>query len=1544
LLLAALTLGAIVTPGLAPAARASGPTPFFRQINFQPQTVATPNGYLPDYGAPYASTSTFGDYGWVVPNTNNGTSMVGNAKQRKRVSDQRLDTLMVVKTTAPAMPPQWVMYVPNGTYDVTISVGDYLGLGNNRTVINGVVAISKFKSSSTHLFDRVSVSVSVTDNYLRVDAAPPPGADADSRWDYVDLLQEVAPGPHQFTSITPTPNATDVPVNTSVTLTTVNSVVDQNTLTSDAIKLTVLDAAPACSCLSGDVVPGFLNTDAAGGVINFTPSKLLAPYVTYQFETNLSLLGTDGVPFAEQTIVFETGPGGPQPPASFQHVAFDSLQGPTVLQLGPDKKLYVGTAIGEIRRYTIDQTTGLPSGAPLVIDTYLNTSTITGLAFSGTGSSLRVWVSRGVLCDQCDVSQTGTISVLSGSKLATARDVIVGLPRSYHDHMNNGIHFGPDGKLYIAQGAMTGYGAPDQYWGFRSETPESASLLVADVLNDARFAGPSPVDVDTNHGYDPFAAGAPLQVYAEGLRNVFDFLFASNGHLYVPVNESAGGNTPACPGGNPPALTNLPPGRDLLDDVTAGQHYYGHPNPAQGHCVLNGGNPTAGVDAWEVPQYPVGTQPDPAWVAPIYDLGDHRSPDGITQYTANLFQGRLKGQLLITEFSVGKDVEAIKLDPTGTQVVNEVQVAGGFDNPIGIATDASGRIYVAEFGAQPLGDGGKITLLTPLPGVTTPYEHADFGPQTSPPSPGYFRDYGAPFTPTSGNCTQADGSGCGYGWIDENDTNPLTMNGAVARTPAQCPTVSDERLLSWIPMQPSSAPPGRWMIELPAGKYVVTASVGDCASTSSIDELSANGTELVHLFTPTNRNRFASGSATITISASNPDGTGPLTLDAAGGTNTKLDYVDIDLLTAVPPDQTAPSVTLTPSGTVNVNGCYVGSVTVTANATDPDNPSSVLTLTDSVDGQTISLYPGPVQISGDGTHTIAVGATDPSGNFGFATASYCIDSDVPSVLFHTPDELLGNGPRLVFSTSNGDPTRPSKPVFITNPSPTKTLQVNSLLFHGTDASSFNMMNPPSLPFNVAPGGQQEVDVRFQPDHTGIEQLATLDVGTNDPVQTTFSLPLAGLDAVGFEGGKEPPLKQIISAFGYSDQLFGNPGKTRLPDGDEQISPYWLAANPSQPVVLHPIAHYSTRVTTCSIPTGWDTQAAPKTVNNLFCFPGGTDPYGGQNQMIFPGFTGTDTFSPGTTPFGIDAGGSYSDDFYNGSCKFHDVRFFPAKDSSNTAIPHTWLVAVDLNNTCPASGKNFDYQDEVSLLSNADPLVPTAPVPGSSKLSADFCNVYPGTVNDKFGNGTGFTTVMPNTAGNQYDPTKISGAGTCSLQLTSTNGTMTAQANNQINALADNFDATRGAFTISSRLLGPFTQINSGHDHQALFFGADQNDFMKIEIEPDPSHPGQQYLVAFLEQVTAAGGISNKIIATANPPSLGSASTVDFAIHCDPSTASCTFTYSVDGGTVTDMGVTATAIFPLLVFNTNAYAGVLVSNQSSTTSFVGAYKSFSVTTP
>jgi glucose/arabinose dehydrogenase len=281
--------------------------------------------------------------------------------------------------------------------------------------------------------------------------------------------------------------------------------------------------------------------------------------------------------------------------------------------------------------------------------------------------------------------------------------------------MNNGMDFGPDGALYLAQGAENGYGLPDPIWGNRGEDPLSAAVLRIDVS----AIGSPPLNVDTSapNNYNPNAGGAPVKTYATGTRNPYSVLWHSNGKLYAPVNESANGNTPADPGpGGAPQLNDLPAYNDYFTQIIQNK-YYGHPNPTRSEYVLNGGNPTSGTDPFEVTEYPVGTQPNANWRKPDLDLGIHRSPDGSAEYKSNVFAAddpTFQGQILVTEYSGGKDIIAIKLDGSGNAVSRSL-VANGFNNPLPIVTDAAGRIYVGEYGHDPDGAGGLITLLTPQP-------------------------------------------------------------------------------------------------------------------------------------------------------------------------------------------------------------------------------------------------------------------------------------------------------------------------------------------------------------------------------------------------------------------------------------------------------------------------------------------------------------------------------------------------------------------------------------------------------------------------------------------------------------------------------------------------------------------------------------------------------------------------------------------------------------------------------------------------------------
>ena len=477
-------------------------------------------------------------------------------------------------------------------------------------------------------------------------------------------------------------------------------------------------------------VPAKLNTSGANDIIVLNPENPLAVATTYVFEVTDQLKDENGTPFEPHKIEFTTAAGVAS--EAFP-VAFEKVDLPTevdrsaftALTIGPDGRLYAGTFDGRIERYAIqpDGTLGEPQTISTLIAANHGPRLITGLAFSpqSTADRPELWVSHGQLKLNAQhklegaEEWTGAISLLSGPDLDRYRDLVIHLPRAYKDHLNFQGAFGPDGAYYFNQGSHTSAGAPDDKWGQRPERLLSAATL---RIDPALLPTDHPLDVRTPDGggtYRPDSADAPLTIYATGVRSGFDLLWHSNGHLYSGINGSAaGGNCPA--GGGAPAIGYVTrTADDLLLDIKPGV-YYGHPNPARGEFVLHGANPTAGPDPQEVPDYPVGTQPNPRYRPPAFSFGKNVSPDGLIEYRAPAskpFGGRLDGAILVTRWSVGDDVIALIPDKDGkiTESITGIDGLGHFTDPLDLVEDPkTGNLYVAEYG------GKKITLARPIQG------------------------------------------------------------------------------------------------------------------------------------------------------------------------------------------------------------------------------------------------------------------------------------------------------------------------------------------------------------------------------------------------------------------------------------------------------------------------------------------------------------------------------------------------------------------------------------------------------------------------------------------------------------------------------------------------------------------------------------------------------------------------------------------------------------------------------------------------------------
>ncbi len=559
----------------------------------------------------------------------------------------------------------------------------------------------------------------------------------------LDFSTTAALSPWQFTSsnpqyleralaldvgqVTPGNGTTNIDTQASIRVQFASEAVDPNSLSSDSFKL---------EDSSGNAIAASLGSDITGGVISLTPEGPLNPFSTYNIVITNDLLNTQGEAATPFSTSFTTGAQGSSP-AGFRFDNQDVLSGESrigisSIAVGPDGNVYASDILGNILRYNLDPSTGIATSSDTVFAQ--DGAQIVGITFdpNATATDLQLWVTY---AERDNTGFSGTISKLELPAIAggttTKQDYITGLPNSIDlAHQPNGITFGPDGKLYQTVGGVASLGGTPN-WGV-DESLLSAAVIVADV-NSPSFPTNQTgtavnvqtvgLDLDsdpTTNNYDPFATNAPVQLFATGLRNAYDLAWHSNGSLYSGINQNSLGSiarTPESPDGSVPSINAKP--NEMLALIQEG-NYYGHPNPSRDEYVLNGGNPTAGVDPREVTEYPVGVQPNPNFDASlIYDTRSigGTSPNGLTEYTGS---GELNGQLLVSFFSGPRTLQSFELGADGlVSATQTLQNPDGsnlqFRSPLDVAVHPSGRIYVAAFGfGQNNPNGSRVRVLSPV--------------------------------------------------------------------------------------------------------------------------------------------------------------------------------------------------------------------------------------------------------------------------------------------------------------------------------------------------------------------------------------------------------------------------------------------------------------------------------------------------------------------------------------------------------------------------------------------------------------------------------------------------------------------------------------------------------------------------------------------------------------------------------------------------------------------------------------------------------------
>ncbi len=435
----------------------------------------------------------------------------------------------------------------------------------------------------------------------------------------------------------------------------------------------------------------------------------------------------------------------------------------TSLEVGPDGKLYASNTAGQIKRWTINTDGTLsnlevltpvlaasPNPETGVTDT--NPRLIIGFTFdkNATANNLIAYVTHNAAVLTDGPNWDGKITQLSGPNLATVKDVVIHLPRSTKDHLTNSIVRGPDGALYVSQGSNTAGGDPDPAWGNRIESLLAGTILRLDLAKLPEGQWPLNAYTTSNIGvinnassssitmsdgtYNPYATNSPLSIFSAGIRNAYDLVWHSNGTLYAPTNGTAGNNitSPNTPSTDNyltiangsrvrradgtfyeyPSFPNVPAVRggetqkDWLFKASQGS-FHGHPNPYQGYFVLNHGGASYNglpgqTDAHiDVAKYPASVVADPAYVAPAYDFGFNKSPNGAIEYRSNAFGGLLKNKLLVVRFSGQNDILVLEPDNvTGDIIESYTNIPGftGFIDPLELTEDINtGNIYIAQY-------------------------------------------------------------------------------------------------------------------------------------------------------------------------------------------------------------------------------------------------------------------------------------------------------------------------------------------------------------------------------------------------------------------------------------------------------------------------------------------------------------------------------------------------------------------------------------------------------------------------------------------------------------------------------------------------------------------------------------------------------------------------------------------------------------------------------------------------------------------------------
>lgn len=406
------------------------------------------------------------------------------------------------------------------------------------------------------------------------------------------------------------------------------------------------------------------------------------------------------------------------------------IEAPTVVQFGPDGRLYVAELRGNIKALSIERTAAneyrvtdsetishvrsIPNYNDDGTPTDIPFRQMTGMFVTGTAENPVIYATssdprlaydetEGLDVERGGDTNSGVVSRLTWDGADWQHlELVRGLPRSVSNHSVNGVTYdAANNRLFVAQGGHTNMGAPADAKIPLMEYALSAAILSVDLnaIGESTYDLPTLANTDLPFGgqqglnqavIDP---DGPVQVYAPGFRNPYDILLTDDGRLLSIDNgpNANWGNVPVAEGSDGACLNDINANTsdsypDGLHLITPG-YYAGHPNPTRANMenTFDGRSPIPAANPVEC-DFLIPGEEDGALIT----ISDPTT--GFTMYTASNFGGALTGDLLVTGWEGG--VTRIDMTDDGMGATSTEKIFENFGNrPIDLTTQGDEAVF-----------------------------------------------------------------------------------------------------------------------------------------------------------------------------------------------------------------------------------------------------------------------------------------------------------------------------------------------------------------------------------------------------------------------------------------------------------------------------------------------------------------------------------------------------------------------------------------------------------------------------------------------------------------------------------------------------------------------------------------------------------------------------------------------------------------------------------------------------------------------------------